>query len=117
VFVYFFFKVQSVHFPDTYDLEDQEIEIVQPKSVDQVVDMINGARKRDLTNWSFAEHYDPKSLVQVMQRVSYTHPYVDSYYNRRDDSIMLAFSNPHDEACLSNHEEWTIKLHSNVGFR
>jgi hypothetical protein len=30
---------------------------------------------------------------------------------------MLAFSNPHDESCLSNHEEWTIKLHSNVGFR
>jgi len=30
---------------------------------------------------------------------------------------MLAFSNPYDESCLSNHEEWTIKLHSNVGFR
>jgi hypothetical protein len=79
--------------------------------------MINSARKRDLTDWSFAEHYEPKTLVQVMQKVSYTHPYVDSYYNRRDDSIMLAFSNPHDEACLSNHEEWSIKLHSNVGFR
>ena len=30
---------------------------------------------------------------------------------------MLVFSNPFDETCLSNHEEWTIKLHSDVGFR
>ena len=30
---------------------------------------------------------------------------------------MLVFSNPFDEASLSNHEEWTIKLHSDVGFR
>ena len=30
---------------------------------------------------------------------------------------MLVFSNPFDESCLSNHEEWTIKLHSDVGFR
>ena len=52
-----------------------------------------------------------------MQNINYTHPYVDSYYNRRDDSLMLVFSNPHDETCLSNHEEWTIKVHSNVGFR
>jgi hypothetical protein len=79
--------------------------------------MINNTRKRDLSEWNLAEHYDPKVLVQVLQKVSYTHPYVDSYYNRRDHSIMLVFSNPHDEATLSNHEEWNIKLHSNVGFR
>lgn len=55
--------------------------------------------------------------IKVLQRVCYTHPYVDKYHNRRDNSLMLAFSNPYDETCLSNHEEWTIKLHSNVGFR
>ena len=30
---------------------------------------------------------------------------------------MLVFSNPFDESSLSNHEEWNIKLHSDVGFR
>lgn len=30
---------------------------------------------------------------------------------------MLVFSNPYDESSLSNNEDWTIKLHSNVGFR
>ena len=50
----FYFKVQSVHFPDTYDLEEQVIEIVQPTTLDQVVDMINSARKRDLTDWNHA---------------------------------------------------------------
>ena len=53
----------------------------------------------------------------MLQKASYTHPYVDSYYNRRDNSLMLVFSNPYDESSLSNHEEWNIKLHSDVGFR
>lgn len=79
--------------------------------------MINKTRKRDLTDWIYAEHYDPKTLVQILQQTSYTHPYVDSYYNRRDDSLMLIFSNPYDESTLSNHQDWVIKLHSNVGFR
>ena len=52
-----------------------------------------------------------------MQKVSYTHPYVDSYYNRRDNSLMLAFSNPFDEHSLCNNDEFSIKLHSDVGFR
>ena len=56
-------------------------------------------------------------LLKKLQKVSYTHPYVDTYYNRRDNSLMLVFSNPFDESALSNNEDWTIKLHSNVGFR
>jgi hypothetical protein len=111
--------VQSVHFPDSFELNlnEQLNEVQVPKTIDQAVELINNTKKRDLTDWNLAEHYDPKVLVQVLQKVSYTHPYVDSYYNRRDHSIMLVFSNPHDEVTLSNHEEWNIKLHSNVGFR
>lgn len=30
---------------------------------------------------------------------------------------MLAFSNPFDEHSLTNNEEFSVKLHSNVGFR
>lgn len=92
-------------------------DINQPKSIDEILEFINKTRKRDLTDWIYAEHYDPKTLVQKLQQTSYTHPFIDSYYNRRDDSLMIIFSNPYDETSLSNHEEWVIKLHSNVGFR
>jgi hypothetical protein len=40
-------------------------EVVPPKSVDQTVEMINSTKRRDLTDWNFAEHYDPRILVQV----------------------------------------------------
>lgn len=67
VFLIIFSKVQSVHFPDTYDMNITEHmnEVTQPKTVDQIFDMINHTRKRDLTNWNYAEHYEPKVLVQV----------------------------------------------------
>ncbi|CAF0878303.1 unnamed protein product [Brachionus calyciflorus] len=113
-------SVQSVHFPDTFDLNPNNEslnDIIQPKTIDESVELINNTRKRDLTEWVYAEHYDPKTLVQILAQTNYTHPYVDSYYNRRDDSLMLVFSNPCDETTLSNHEECTVKLHSNVGFR
>ena len=109
-----------MHFPDTFELtskNEQLVDVVAPRSIDQTVEMISNTRQRDLNDWSYAEHYDPKVLVQVLQSVSHTHPHVDSYYNRRDNSIMLIFSNPFDELSRTNHEEWTVKLHSNVGFR
>ena len=53
----------------------------------------------------------------MLQQASFTHPYIDSYYNRRDHSIMLVLSNPFNEAGLSNYEEHNVRLFSNVGFR
>lgn len=63
----FFLKilVQSVHFPDSYEINDQPDEVPTPKTVDEIITFINSTRKRDLTNWSYAEHYEPKVLVQV----------------------------------------------------
>lgn len=40
-------------------------EVNLPKTVDEVLTLINNTRKRDLTNWNYGEHYDPKTLVQV----------------------------------------------------
>jgi hypothetical protein len=58
--------VQSVHFPDSFELNpDQLTDIVAPKTIDQTIEMINNTKKRDLTDWNLAEHYDPKILVQV----------------------------------------------------
>ncbi len=58
--------MQSVHFPDSFELnQDQLTDIVAPKTIDQTIEMINNTKKRDLTDWNLAEHYDPKVLVQV----------------------------------------------------
>ena len=59
--------VQSVHFPDSFEinLNEQLSELSPPKTVDQAIELINSTKKRDLTDWNLAEHYDPKVLVQV----------------------------------------------------
>ena len=61
--------VQSVHFPDSLEInssDQQFLEAVMPsKTVDQTVEMIKATRKRDLTDWNLAEHYEPKILIQV----------------------------------------------------
>jgi hypothetical protein len=58
--------VQSVHFQENFDLNSNEqIDLVQPKTIDQSIEMINSTKKRDLTDWNIAEHYEPKILVQV----------------------------------------------------
>ena len=40
-------------------------DLTQPKTIDQSVEMINNTKKRDLTDWNLAEHYESKVLVQV----------------------------------------------------
>ena len=110
--------VQSVHFPEHENQHEHDpTEIIPTRTVDQAIEMINNTKKRDLNDWNLAEHYEPRVLVQVLSKINYTHPYVDSYYNRRDNSLMLVFSNPFDEATLCNNEEFSVKLHSDVGFR
>ena len=46
---------------------EQMTDVVPPKTIDQTIEMINNTKKRDLTDWNLAEHYDPKVLVQVKQ--------------------------------------------------
>lgn len=79
--------------------------------------MIQESRKRNLSKWNFAEHYDPKVFVQVLQDAIYTHPFIDTYYNRRDHSLMLVLSNPFNEKTRCNNQNYSVKLHSNVGLR
>jgi hypothetical protein len=44
---------------------EQLAELVQPKTIDQSIEMINNTKRRDLSDWNIAEHYEPKVLVQV----------------------------------------------------
>ncbi len=87
------------------------------KTIDQTIELIYNTKRRDLNDWNIAEHYEPRLLVQTLSKANQTHPYTDTYYNRRDNSLMLVLSNPYDENALVNNEEFSVKLHSDVGFR
>ncbi len=56
------------------------------------------------------------SSVQVLHEALYSHPYLDVYRLRRDRSMFLALSSPHN-AARRRTEAWTRWLHSNCGFR
>ena len=53
---------------------------------------------------------------QVLNEAQYTHPYMDTYYHKRDRSLFLVLSSPHNKQ-LQSKKEWHTALHSNCGFR
>jgi len=55
-------------------------------------------------------------VVQVLKDAMYKLPYVDTYYHKRDHSLMVVLHNPHNPE-YQNHEDWHTELHSNLGFR
>lgn len=57
-----------------------------------------------------------KQISQVLQDACEVHPYMDTYYHKRDHSLLVVMHNPIGPD-LKNHEPWSTKLHSNVGFR
>ena len=55
-------------------------------------------------------------LDQVLEAARFSRPYTDTYYHKRDHTLLLALHNPvgpNSQSSLS----WQSKLHSNVGFR
>ncbi|XP_033635929.1 sperm-associated antigen 17-like [Asterias rubens] len=72
--------------------------------------------KRNLDEWRYAEYLEPRVLLQVLQDACEVHPYMDTYYHKRDHSLLVVMHNPIGPD-LKNHEPWSTKLHSNVGFR
>lgn len=46
-----------------------------------------------------------------------SHPFVDTYYQKRDESLLIIFHNPHNPAISHTFDDWCVALHSNVGFR
>ncbi|KAI8520911.1 Sperm-associated antigen 17, partial [Branchiostoma belcheri] len=56
----------------------------------------------------------PISLVLDEAKFKYSH--MDSYYHKRDHSMMMVFHNPLGPD-LHNHTAWNTYLHSDVGFR
>lgn len=72
--------------------------------------------KRILDSWCYAEHFHPEVFLQVLTEASENYPSLDTYYHKRDHSLLAVFHCPMNKK-LQATEEWSTSLHSDVGFR
>ncbi|XP_075021977.1 sperm-associated antigen 17 [Calonectris borealis] len=77
---------------------------------------IKKTQRRCLTDWSFAEHFQPHVLLQVLHTASQEYRCIDYFYHTQDNSLLMVLHNPMNQYRLCQ-ETWDIALHSNVGFR
>uniref|UniRef100_A0A663FH94 Sperm associated antigen 17 n=2 Tax=Accipitrinae TaxID=8955 RepID=A0A663FH94_AQUCH len=77
---------------------------------------IKKTQRRCLTDWSFAEHFQPRVLLQVLHTASQEYRCIDCFYHAQDKSLLMVLHNPMNQYRLCQ-ETWDIALHSNVGFR
>ncbi|XP_042644440.1 sperm-associated antigen 17 isoform X3 [Tyto alba] len=77
---------------------------------------IKKSQRRCLTDWSFAEHFRPHVLLQVLHSASQEYKCIDSFYHTEDNSLLVVLHNPMNQYRLCQ-ETWDIALHSDVGFR
>ncbi|XP_050391323.1 sperm-associated antigen 17 isoform X2 [Patella vulgata] len=97
------------------EFEDVEEEVEEKTIEDSMMEVVD-AQKRTLDEWCYAEHFDAKVLLQILNEASYILPFTNTYYNKRDHSMMLILHSPYN-AELQNHVDWHTELHSNMGFR
>ncbi|XP_039272076.2 sperm-associated antigen 17-like [Styela clava] len=72
--------------------------------------------KRILDSWCYAEHFHPEVFLQVLTEATENYPSLDTYYHKRDHSLLAVFHCPMNKK-LQATEEWSTSLHSDVGFR
>ncbi|XP_062450906.1 sperm-associated antigen 17 [Rhea pennata] len=77
---------------------------------------IKKIQRRCLTDWIFAEHFQPHVLIQVLHTAAQQYRCVDSFYHTQDNSLLMVLHNPMNQYRLCQ-ETWNIALHSDVGFR
>ncbi|XP_066468753.1 sperm-associated antigen 17 [Tiliqua scincoides] len=77
---------------------------------------IQKTQQRCLKDWSFAEHFQPQLLFQVLHRATQHYRCIDSYYHTQDNSLLIVLHNPMDRR-YKFQESWKVALHSDVGFR
>nr|XP_042708063.1 sperm-associated antigen 17 isoform X3 [Chrysemys picta bellii] len=77
---------------------------------------IQKTQQRHLTDWSFAEHYEPRLLLQVLHNATQQYRCIDSYYHTQDNSLLIVLHNPMNQHRQCK-ESWDIAMHSDVGFR
>lgn len=116
--VRFLLEGNSVHFSDAGDAAENDLldDFEAAPSVNPMEELVPALHKRNLDSWCFAEHLDRHVLLQVMKDASFTLPYVDTYYHKRDHCLLVVMHNPHSQN-MENQMEWNQKLFSNVGVR
>ncbi|XP_060124850.1 sperm-associated antigen 17 isoform X2 [Zootoca vivipara] len=77
---------------------------------------IQETQQRCLKDWSFAEHFQPHLLFQVLHNAAQHYKCIDSYYHTQDNSLLVVLHNPMNQRCQFE-ESWNVALHSDVGFR
>ncbi|XP_048338762.1 sperm-associated antigen 17 [Sphaerodactylus townsendi] len=77
---------------------------------------IQKTQQRCLNDWSFAEHFEPHILFQVLHSATQNYRCIDSYYHTQDNSLLLVLHNPMNQR-HQFQESWNVALHSDVGFR
>ncbi|XP_032047624.1 sperm-associated antigen 17 [Aythya fuligula] len=77
---------------------------------------IKKIQKRCLTDWSFAEYFQPRVLLQVLYTATQEYRCIDCFYHTQDNSLLMVLHNPMNQY-RSCQETWDVALHSNVGFR
>uniref|UniRef100_A0A4W3H172 Sperm associated antigen 17 n=1 Tax=Callorhinchus milii TaxID=7868 RepID=A0A4W3H172_CALMI len=76
------------------------------------LEAIRRLQLRSLNEWCFAEHHEPYVLLQVLEEAIKFYRYVDTYYHRQDNSLLLVLHNPMNKQ-RQCQESWNIALHSN----
>ncbi|KAF7238137.1 Sperm-associated antigen 17, partial [Varanus komodoensis] len=77
---------------------------------------IQKTQQRCLNDWSFAEHFPPHLLFQVLHNATQNYRCIDSYYHTQDNSLLIVLHNPMNQR-HQFQESWNVALHSDVGFR
>ncbi|CAD5117288.1 DgyrCDS6074 [Dimorphilus gyrociliatus] len=112
----------SVHFERddiglTVSHPGDEFETIDQASIlDRLSDIVE-AQRRNLDQWTFVEQLDINVLHQVIKEASYTLPYMDTLYSRRDNKLLVMLSNPYDKKLLANYDKWESHSHTDVHFR
>ncbi|CAB4022723.1 Hypothetical predicted protein [Paramuricea clavata] len=71
---------------------------------------------RNLDDWCYVEEFDRTTFTQVLDDARHSHPFVDTYYHKHDDTLLLVYHNPVGKQ-LQNTSRWNVRLLSDVGFR
>ncbi|XP_071899795.1 sperm-associated antigen 17 isoform X2 [Anas platyrhynchos] len=98
------------------DLFSSDLVSLENNGLELNLEEIKKIQKRCLTDWSFAEYFQPCVLLQVLYTATQEYRCIDCFYHTQDNSLLMVLHNPMNQY-RSCKETWDVALHSNVGFR
>ncbi|XP_068554843.1 sperm-associated antigen 17 [Anas acuta] len=98
------------------DLFSSDLVSLENNGLELNLEEIKKIQKRCLTDWSFAEYFQPRVLLQVLYTATQEYRCIDCFYHTQDNSLLMVLHSPMNQY-RSCKETWDVALHSNVGFR